>query len=498
MNRPIVLTGGNETIHSFENDCACNSAEIILISSETDNRVNDDCACVTPVFELNSEISRKKKENSKAVYQLESNLHLDSLPRGFTLVISPFSPAGPVALNPAAMARLHQFHRPQPLEQAVDFTLAAANILLPAGREPKIEAAPPAILTAWLHITNACNLDCPYCYVRKSNQKMSMETGRQVIDSIFRSALKNRFQSIKLKYAGGEAALHFGLVRQMHAYAQQLARRHNLDLQAVVLSNGTVWTPDMAGWLTENRVKLMISLDGVGAAHDQLRPTRGGKGSFAAIERIVDTVLLPTGIRPDISITVTGRNAAAAADAVAWAIARNLPFSLNFYRETAASKNFEDLQLEENRIIAGMRQAYHVVEKYLPSRPFINGLLDRVQMTAHQHTCSVGQSYLVFSHTGEVAQCQMHLAQSHPFSDSADPLSIIKNGDIPLIRVEEKEGCRTCPWRFKCSGGCPLETYRATGRFDVKSPHCNIYKTLLPQALRLEGLRLMKVGGVLD
>jgi hypothetical protein len=37
-----------------------------------------------------------------------------------------------------------------------------------------------------------------------------------------------------------------------------------------------------------------------------------------------------------------------------------------------------------------------------------------------------------------------------------------------------------------------LTTYRATGRYDVKSPNCNIYKALFPEALRLEGLRLLK------
>ena len=41
-----------------------------------------------------------------------------------------------------------------------------------------------------------------------------------------------------------------------------------------------------------------------------------------------------------------------------------------------------------------------------------------------------------------------------------------------------------------CGGA--LEAYRATGRYDVKSPNCNIYKALFPEALRLEGLRLLK------
>jgi uncharacterized protein len=31
-----------------------------------------------------------------------------------------------------------------------------------------------------------------------------------------------------------------------------------------------------------------------------------------------------------------------------------------------------------------------------------------------------------------------------------------------------------------------------TGRYNLKSPHCNIYKALYPEVLRLEGLRLLK------
>ena len=56
---------------------------------------------------------------------------------------------------------------------------------------------------------------------------------------------------------------------------------------------------------------------------------------------------------------------------------------------------------------------------------------------------------------------------------------------------------RDCEWKYFCTGGCPLESYRATGRYDVKSPNCNIYKTIFPEALRLEGLRLLKEAGEL-
>jgi uncharacterized protein len=62
---------------------------------------------------------------------------------------------------------------------------------------------------------------------------------------------------------------------------------------------------------------------------------------------------------------------------------------------------------------------------------------------------------------------------------------------MQAIDVDKKEGCRTCTWRYWCGGGCPLVTYRMTGRNDIRSPNCAIYKALFPDAVRLEALRLL-------
>ncbi len=143
-----------------------------------------------------------------------------------------------------------------------------------------------------------------------------------------------------------------------------------------------------------------------------------------------------------------------------------------------------------------MLAAYEVFEEVLPERPFFNGLLDRVQAEAHAHTCGVQHSYLVVSHEGRLAQCQMHVNQPSAHTLDGDLLLPMAAGPIQNLSVDQKE-CRDCEFRYRCSGGCPLETFRATGRWDVKSPHCHIYKTLLPAALRLEGLRLLKTNGYL-
>ena len=85
---------------------------------------------------------------------------------------------------------------------------------------------------------------------------------------------------------------------------------------------------------------------------------------------------------------------------------------------------------------------------------------------------------------------------AHPVTDinDPDPLGTVRAHSIGLQtpKVDEKEECAECKWRYWCGGGCPLQAYRATGRYDVKSPNCDIYKALYPEVVRLEGLRLLK------
>jgi uncharacterized protein len=127
-------------------------------------------------------------------------------------------------------------------------------------------------------------------------------------------------------------------------------------------------------------------------------------------------------------------------------------------------------------------------------------LVDRANLAVpHFRTCGVGQSYLVIDHTGQVSKCQMAIGTAVTDVKATDPLALIRADKIGIqnISVEEKEGCRGCEWKYWCAGGCSLATYRATGRYDVQSPNCNIYKQLYPEAVRLEGLRLLKVNGLL-
>jgi uncharacterized protein len=349
-------------------------------------------------------------------------------------------------------------------------------------------------LSAWLHLTDRCNLRCAYCYLPHAQADMSIDTARAAIDAIFRSALAHGYRQVKLKYAGGEALFRFPFITQLHHYAHTLANRYHLALNEVILSNGTLLTPPIIETMRSLGLRLMISLDGLEAVHDSQRYYPDGRGSFNQVKQAIELALTYQ-VRPDISITVSARNVQGLPELMEWVLARDLPFSLNFCHENDFSATCRGLNCEDQQLIAGMLAAYKVIEANLPRRSLLSSLVDHANLSSpHLHPCAMGHNCLVFNPHGQVFKCQMDLYTPVTTAKADDPLALVRadKTGIQNIAVDDREGCRDCEWKYWCAGGCPLATYRQTGRYDVKSPFCVIYKSLYPEAIRLEKLRLLK------
>ena len=366
------------------------------------------------------------------------------------------------------------------------------SIALQTATQPGPAQATP--LVAWLQMTDACNLSCDYCYRPHSNQAMSFQRGQAIMDATVRSAIAHGYTRLKLKYAGGEPLLCLPTVLELHGYATTLARQHNLMLDGVVLSNGTLLTPAMVQQLKFARLRLMLSLDGLDEYHDAQRHFPGGIGTSQLVINAIH-MAVAGGVSPDISITVSNRNAAGLVDLVKWVLRENLPFSLNLCRDHANCAQKYDLQLGPTIIIAAMHQAYKVIENHLPQRSLLTSIADHANLAApHLYPCSAGRDYLVFDTQGKVAKCQMDITNTMTDYLDPDPLAAIRSDHTGWtnLAVTEKPVCRTCRWRFVCGGGCPLQAYYATGAAENPSPNCAIYQALFPQVIQLEALRHKK------
>jgi uncharacterized protein len=470
--------------------------------SDVDRSSNsqNDCDCACPDNDFYVDIRSGSRANS--LLQQPSNLHRQVLSPTHTLLFNPLRNAGVALLNDDAMILWNEYSHPHSIHFANhNHKLSSAvNQMVSLGLLEPIEAniraiqGRPRTLSVWLHVTNECNLRCDYCYIKKSADVMSTEVGFAAVDAIVRSALKGGFQSIKLKFSGGEATLNLKLVLTLHKYAFSQFEEVGLGLDTVILSNGVAIGEREIEAFQKNGIRVTISLDGLGEAHNSQRRFANGKGSFAWVDRSLDR-LLTSGIKPFITITVSDRNLDGLSDVVQYVLDKDLPFNLNFYRENDCSSLFVDLKAQDDRLISALHRAFDVIEAKLPQRSLLDSLVDRAQFSrSHNKPCGVGESYMVIDHHGNIAKCHMEIERSVTTIHAENPLEIIKLDQIGVqnIRVEEKEGCRNCEWKYWCAGGCPLLTYRATGRYDIQSPYCRVYKAIYPRLLRLEGLRLLK------
>lgn len=431
------------------------------------------------------------------------------LDREHHLLFNPVGSGGVVVVNEIARRILSCFQQPAdlrtvqgvwpPYRNEIDelFTrFSQLELIHPVGQPIRPAFRGGKVLTAWLHVTNACNLRCPYCYVNKSAEGMDERVGHAAVDAVMRSAVANGFPAVKLKYAGGEASLNQGLLKHLHAHARTLAVRHGLQFYAVLLSNGVALPPPLLETLKVEGIRVMVSLDGLGSQHDAQRRFANGRPSFHHVERTI-AQLIELDHAPHLSVTITNRNASGVADVVRFALERDLTFSLNFFRDNDCAANFPDLRYEEQTMISALSEAFAVIEEYLPRWSVLGSILDRGQLLQpRQRPCGVGQDYVVINQRGQVAKCHMEIEKTLGDVFRDDPLTLVRQDKTTALNllVDDKEGCRDCTWRYWCSGGCTVATFRATGRYDIKSPNCNIYKAIYPQALRLEGLRILRYG----
>ncbi len=481
---PIILADQHDSQHKFEGDCAC----------------------PVPLPQ-----ARLSNYSEATLWQMAPQLYRVGLPEAHELVFNYLGDTGAIVLNRPAREILDSFSLPTTVDHlyenpvvrieshrflSVVREMVSLGLLVSLDDLPARLISKPETLTAWMHVTNLCNLACDYCYLNKTPDFMDIETGKRAVDAVFRSATTNGFKRVKLKYAGGEATLNFPLLIQLHNYAARCADRFNLELDGVVLTNGVGLSLFMIESLKKNRLQLSISMDGIGRMNDRQRHFANGHGSFASLERTLDR-LEQADFIPSITVTVTGRNVAGLPETVKYLLDRKLPFAINFYRENECSAGFDDLWYENGQIIRYVKDALQILEQDLPPYSLLGSLVDRARLDAsHDRPCGVGDSYFVIDQKGGIAKCHMEIEKTITNVFAEDPLTIVRLNQHGILNpsANEKEGCRGCEWRYWCSGGCPALTYKATGRFDIKSPNCNIYKVLLPEVLRLEGLRLLKYG----
>lgn len=321
-----------------------------------------------------------------------------------------------------------------------------------------------AVVSAYLHVTQRCNLSCVGCYSyddqRNCLEDAPLDHIKHALDELAGAGLAT------LIISGGEPFLRADLP-DIVAYAKR-----DCGIRAVtVLSNGTCMTDEALAALAPNVNCVSVSFDGCSAsAPAYIREEQRFDELVAAVKAVQAAGIKEAHIIP----TVHAKNVDDLKDYVR--LSKDLGATLNFSLLTCAPDDELAALLPDE---AALRKLGASIMQADEGRPI--ALLDTpVGMNLMvKSNCGAGYKELSIAADGTVYPCHMlhnpKLAMGNVFTGS---IREILNSEVSHsfreLNSENFFGCEGCRYGRICGGGCRARSLFASGDLESKDPYCTM------------------------
>ncbi len=414
-------------------------------------------------------------------------------------------------LNPAAAALLRDVTAGEVFdlteeERHVLDALAGAGVVngppdLPLTVYEHEEFAPVCVT---LYLTDACNLRCLYCYAwGGDNPKpvtIPVEAARAGIDFAAANAARTQARAFAVNFHGaGEPTIAWPLYRELVAYARRKGKELGVDPSFTTCTNG-VMSARRAHWIAENTQAANISVDGLPAAHDLLRPKRNGAGSFADVERTL-RIFDEHDFFYAIRATITEHNAHTMAEMVEY-------FCQNF---RAAEMQFDPLMFSgrcftsgcmapaEDAYVREFVRASEVAQTHSRELGFSTISLSGLKTF---DCCAVAEGFTV-THDGLVTSCFESCGLDRPFPDvfmygcyDFDRHAFVFDHEklrrLRRRHVHNLAFCRDCFCKYMCSGDCPMHSLKLGYNME-RGGRCAVTQAIAKHRLAMRVLRSREI-----
>jgi uncharacterized protein len=325
-----------------------------------------------------------------------------------------------------------------------------------------------------LMLTDACNLECAYCYLGKNKSGHTMSP--TVIDRAIDLAMASG-TPFHMQLSGGEPTLVPQAVFHAAEQVRRLSPASTLGLQ----TNATCIDRAMADMMLRFRMDVGVSLDGPPQIQEKLRGK--AKETFQGLQYLEER-----GIPFTVTTVVTRENVAHLHSLVmvlgGFTQARGMGLDLLVHKGNAAKTLAPDpLDLQEG--IKKMVPALNTVNRmrHIPLQlRELNRLTTAVQGKGTTHFCHATiHKSLAVTPRGALYPCTQTAFDSD-FSWGTLDKPRFMDAPASLARVVQesdldRDRCHTCPLAGRCPGDCPGRVYY-NGNAHLA---CVMYKTLFSQ-----------------
>ncbi len=343
--------------------------------------------------------------------------------------------------------------------------------------------------SCYLHVTQACNLQCRTCYSWRENrndrkQELSLEEMEGILSELSRNGLKT------LVISGGEP-----LMRRDLPEILRLAKQRYQIPKIVLITNGTLVTPKIAERLAPWVDEVSVSLDG---PEEAINAYIRGRGNFDRAIRGVRFFRDASVKSVSLLSTLTHYNLPYVSDFrdLAEQLGVGLSFSMFVGVGAGSSPESEDLYLTpEDLVTIGKFIMKGEVRLQLDTEgndvlPFAQNNSEVMKINLDSRVgCGVGARIIAIDYDGGVYPCHMlmrpELRMGTLLQDSLE--DILLNSTLGkffrLLDVDSIDVCKKCSLRYFCGGGCRASAYSSSGSLTSHDPACALYRTAIGLAL---------------
>lgn len=318
-------------------------------------------------------------------------------------------------------------------------------------------------------LTEACNLDCTYCYENhKSKNKISIETLKDIVKKEMTS--DNEYNAVEFDLFGGEPFLEFDKIKEIYDYILTLDSDKKYILFAS--TNGTLVHGEVKEWLrTHPYFMCGLSYDGTTAMQDINRSNSSSK-----IDLDFFLEMYP---EQDIKMTISKESLETLADGViflqekGFKVACNLAYNIDWSDEC----NKEILQRELMKLIN-----YYLQHPKIKPASILEISIMNVSNAYNENKkirqCGAGLSNVAYHIDGTAYPCQFFMPLSVGEEKAKKSLELkFYDEEIPEELVEEK--CVKCVAQSVCPT-CYGSNYAATGNmYRHDDNYCELTKIII-------------------
>jgi uncharacterized protein len=311
-----------------------------------------------------------------------------------------------------------------------------------------------------LPIASNCNLNCSYCFAQTDGGfhfgDFTTESINKIVPFIMEHT-PDKEKTITIIFFGGEPLLKFDIMEYTIKFVREKYPEKNVAFS--ITTNGTILNNQIIKFLKENRVMVLLSLDGPEDEYN-VRNFKNGENSTSIVLKNIEK-FKQNGIPIEIRATLVC-NHPRIVETFDFFEKIQVPFFIVF-AYMSENKNHTHAIYDMQNLLSIEKQLYNLLVYYVRKleayQPIYNKWFTRIPDTTFRYRirnlnpCGAGYNFFTIIADGSIFSC------AHLMNDKQHSIGDIYNGIkdksayIPLS-VDTIKECEDCPIKYLCKGGC--------------------------------------------